>query len=168
MRRVLVIGSGGSGKSTVSTRLGKMLELPVVHLDQLYWKAGWIETEKTVWAETVRETIAREAWIMDGNYSGTLAERVEACDTVVFLDVPRFVCLWRVLVRTIRHHGRTRPDMPDGCPERFNIPFFVWIWNYPVRTRRKVLSLLSTYRDSKNVIHLRTRREVESFLSALR
>ena len=168
MRRVLVIGSGGSGKSTVSTRLGRMLGLPVVHLDQLYWKAGWIETEKTVWAETVRETIAREAWILDGNYSGTLAERVEACDTVVFLDVPRFVCLWRVLCRTVRHHGRTRPDMPDGCPERFNIPFFVWIWNYPVRTRRKVLSLLSTYRDSKNVIHLRTRRDVESFLSAAR
>lgn len=163
-RRVLVIGSGGSGKSTVSTRLGRILGLPVVHLDQLYWKPGWVETEKKEWAETVRETISRETWILDGNYSGTLPERVEACDTVVFLDIPRLVCLWRVLVRVMRHHGRPRPDMPDGCPEKLNIPFLVWIWNYPVRTRRKVLSLLSTYRGSKDVIHLRTRNDVESFL----
>jgi adenylate kinase family enzyme len=166
MRRVLVIGSGGAGKSVVSTRLGEVLGLPVIHLDQLYWKSGWIETEKAQWAEIVRETIAREAWILDGNYSGTLAERLEACDTVVFLDLPRVVCLWRVLVRTVRHYGAARPDMPDGCPERFTIPFFVWIWTYPSRSRRKVLSLLATSRDTKNVIHLRTRREVASFLSA--
>lgn len=166
MRRILVIGSGGSGKSTVSTSLGGKLGLPVVHLDQLYWKAGWIEPKKAEWAETVRETIGRDAWILDGNYSGTLAERVEACDTVIFLDLSRFVCLWRVLVRTITHHGKTRPDMPDGCPERFNLSFLIWVWNYPVRTRRKVLSLLAEHASSKNVIHLRTRKEVESFLSA--
>jgi adenylate kinase family enzyme len=168
MRRVLVIGSGGAGKSTVARRLGGLLGLPVVHLDQLYWKVGWIETEKTEWAEMVRQTIARDAWIVDGNYSGTLAERLEACDTVVFLDVPRVVCLWRVLLRTVRHYGRTRPDMPDGCPERLDVSFLTWIWNYPTRSRRKVLSLLSTCRDSKNVVHLRTRRDVELFLSAQR
>jgi adenylate kinase family enzyme len=168
MRRVLVIGSGGSGKSTLSTRLGSMLGLPVIHLDQMYWKPGWVEPDKVAWAETVRKVIGRDAWILDGNYSGTLAARIEACDTVVFLDVSRFVCLFRVLCRTLRHHGRTRPDMPEGCPERFGIPFLVWIWNYPARTRQKVLSLLSANRNSKTVIHLRTRKDVEAFLSPRR
>ncbi len=168
MRRVLVIGSGGAGKSTLATRLGRALGLPVIHLDQLYWRAGWVEPDKAGWATTVRETIARDAWILDGNYSGTLAERIAACDTIVFLDFSRFVCLWRVLARIVRHHGKTRPDMPDGCPEKFDLSFLVWIWNYPTRTRRKVLSLLAASRTSKHVIHLRTRRETEGFLAALR
>ena len=168
MQRVLVVGSGGSGKSTLSKRLGNVLGLPVVHLDSLYWSPGWIEPDKSEWAETVRKIIAQTAWILDGNYSGTLVERIEACDTVVFLDVSRFVCLWRVLKRLAKHRGKTRPDMPDGCPERLNIAFLLWIWNYPNRTRRKVLGLLETYRTTKTVIHLRTRADVERFIKAPR
>jgi adenylate kinase family enzyme len=168
MQRVLVIGSSGSGKSTLSTSLGSLLRLPVIHLDSLYWSAGWVEPDKAQWAETVRNVVAQKAWILDGNYSGTLAERVEACDTVVFLDVPRLVCLWRVFARIARYRGRTRPDMPDGCPERFDIAFLLWIWNYPTRTRRKVLALLETHGSTKQVIHLRTRRDVEKFVSSQR
>jgi len=168
MQRVLVVGSGGSGKSTLSTRLGTSLGLPVIHLDSLYWSPGWIEADKAQWTETVRKVIGQKAWILDGNYSGTLAERIEACDTVVFLDLPRLVCLWRVLRRVARYRGKTRPDMPEGCPERFDIEFLLWIWNYPTRTRRKVLSLLETYRTTRTVIHLRTRGDVERFVSAQR
>jgi adenylate kinase family enzyme len=168
MRRVLVIGSGGSGKSTLAKRLGPRLGLPVVHLDSLYWSAGWVEPDKARWAETVRAVINEQAWVLDGNYSGTLAERIEACDTVVFLDVSRIVCLWRVLKRVARYRRQTRPEMPAGCPERLSIGFLVWIWNYPNRTRRKVLALLERYRTSKNVVHLRTRNEVEQFINAQR
>lgn len=168
MQRVLIIGSGGSGKSTLSKRLGRLLGLPVVHLDMLYWSAGWIEPDKAQWAETVRKVIGEKAWILDGNYSGTLAERIEACDTVIFLDLSRFVCLWRVLARVARHRGRSRPDMADGCPERLGITFLLWIWNYPNRTRRKVLALLETHRKTKNVVHLRNRKDVERFVNAQR
>jgi adenylate kinase family enzyme len=168
MERVLVVGSGGSGKSTLSKRLGAALGLPVIHLDALYWSSGWIEPDKAQWTETVRKVIGQDAWILDGNYSGTLGERVEACDTVVFLDVSRFVCLWRVLKRIARYRGKTRPDMPDGCPERLDIGFLLWIWNYPTRTRRRVLALLEQYVTTKNVIHLRTPKEVERFVSAQR
>jgi adenylate kinase family enzyme len=168
MQRVLVVGSGGSGKSTLSKRLGSVLGLPVIHLDSLYWSPGWIEPDKVQWAETVRTVISQRAWILDGNYSGTLAERIEACDTVVFLDVSRFVCLWRVLKRLAMHRGKTRPDMPEGCLERFDIAFLLWIWNYRNRSRRKVVALLQTYRTTKSVIHLRTRSDVERFLNAQR
>jgi adenylate kinase family enzyme len=168
MQRVLIVGSGGSGKSTLSKRLENVLGLPVIHLDSLYWRPGWIEPEKSQWAEIVREVISQRAWILDGNYSGTLVERIEACDTVVFLDVSRLVCLWRVLKRVATHRGKTRPDMPDGCSERLDLAFLLWIWNYPNRTRRKVLALLETYRTTKNVIHLRTRTDVERFINASR
>lgn len=166
MRRVLVIGSGGSGKSTFSTRLGSVLGLPVIHLDALYWSPGWVEPEKSAWAETVRQVIAQDAWILDGNYSGTLAQRIEACDTVIFLDVARLICMWRVLKRSIEHRGRTRPDMSAGCPEKLNLKFLLWIWNYPNRSRRKVLELLDRARATKQVAHLRTRRDVEAFMKA--
>lgn len=165
MQRILVIGSGGSGKSTLSKRLGEILALPVIHLDSLYWKPGWVEPDKSEWADEVRRIIARETWILDGNYSGTLPERLEACDTVVFLDLPRLICLWRVFLRLLTHHGKPRPDMPAGCPERFDIGFLLWVWNYPARTRRKLLSSLAACRSTKNVIHLRTRKDVEAFLA---
>jgi len=166
MRRILIVGSGGSGKSTLSRRLGNVLKLPVIHLDSLYWKPGWIEPNKTEWTHTIRGVISREAWILDGNYSGTLAERIEACDTVVFLDLSRLICLWRVLRRLATYRGKARPEMPDGCPESLNIGFLWWIWTYPARSRRKVLALLEQHRSTKNIIHLRTRQDVERFVGS--
>lgn len=166
MQRVLVIGPGGSGKSTFSIRLGKTLGIPVIHLDSLYWKSGWVESDKAEWSEQIRTVIAQKHWIIDGNYSGTLRERIDSCDTVVFLDVPRATCLWRVLKRTLRYYGATRPEMPEGCPERFDLAFMAWIWNYPSRSRKKVLSLIQESGDTKNIIRLRSNGDIESFLAS--
>jgi adenylate kinase family enzyme len=135
-----------------------------VHLDSLYWSPGWIEPDKVRWAETVREVVAGPAWIIDGNYSGTLDQRTAASDTVIFLDISRLVCLWRVVKRVALHRGKTRSDMATGCPEGIDIRFLVWIWNYPNRSRPRVLALLEQYRNTKTIIHLRTRADVERFL----
>ncbi len=97
MRKILVIGSGGAGKSTLSRQLGELLDIEVLHLDKFYWQAGWIEMPQPEWLKTVEELLGRDAWIMDGNYSGTLDIRIAACDTVIFLDMPRTLCLWRML-----------------------------------------------------------------------
>lgn len=93
MQRVLVIGSGGSGKSTVAKEIARRLRLPLVHLDALYWQPGWRATQKSAWERVVHELIVAPSWVMDGNYGGTLDVRLARCDTVVFLDVPRVVCL---------------------------------------------------------------------------
>jgi adenylate kinase family enzyme len=167
MRRILVIGSGGSGKSTLSQSLGDKLSIPVIHLDAFYWKPGWVEPGKEEWLRQVRDVIGRDAWVLDGNYSGTLAVRLEACDTVVFLDISRLTCLWRVLLRVLRHRGTIRRNMAAGCPEKLDMAFMLYVWRYPARTRQKVLSLLEPYRLARKVIHLRTRREVERFMASL-
>ncbi len=164
MKKVLVIGPGGAGKSTLSNRLGQLLNIDVFHLDRLYWHPGWIETPKPEWRTTVEELVKHDEWIMDGNYSGTLDVRLKACDTVIFLDMPRRVSLWRVLKRVVVYRNKSRPDMADGCPERLSWEFIVWIWNYPKRTRRKVVKMLESDSEDKNVIWLRSRREVEAFL----
>ena len=165
MRRVLVIGSGGAGKSTLAARLSERLGLPLIGLDAVYWKPGWVPTPANEWTEIVNELAARDAWVMDGNYGGTMDVRLARSDAVVFLDLPRLVCLWRITSRALRHWGRTRPDMPSGCPERLSWEFIVWVWNYPVRRRPEILAKLDALRGQKQVFILSSRRDVSRFLA---
>jgi adenylate kinase family enzyme len=167
MRKVLVIGSGGAGKSTFAKRLGARLKTKVIHLDSIYWRPGWVETPKAEWLMMVEELLKRESWIMDGNYSGTLEVRLQSCDTVIFLDLPRTVCVWRVMKRLFRYWNRSRPDMADECREKFNLEFIRWVWGYPKRTRPKVLERLKENSQSKKIILLRSQAEVEKFLASL-
>lgn len=164
MRRVLVIGSGGAGKSTVARTLGTQLGLPVIHLDAHYWRPGWVPTPAAEWRERVAQLAAGDSWVMDGHYGGTMEQRLSACDTVVFLDLPWYVCLSRVLQRTARYRGRSRPDMTDGCPEHLTWDFAWWIITYPIRRRPGVLARLAALPDRTRVVRLRSTRDVETFM----
>lgn len=167
MRKILVIGSGGAGKSVFARRLGERLGLEVIHLDRLYWRPGWVEPPKDEWRRTVERLVGGDAWVMDGNYSGTLEVRLAACDAVVFLDLPRTLCLWRVLKRAFMYHRSTRPDMAEGCLEKVDFKFLRWVWGYSSRSRPKVLGLLREHSRDKRVVRLRSTAEVESFLESL-
>lgn len=167
MRKVLVIGSPGAGKSTFAARLAERTGLPLVHLDAIYWEPGWIKTSKDEWARTVDGLLAGDAWILDGNYAGTLGRRLAACDTVVFFDLPRAVCLWRAVKRRIVHHRRSRPDMREGCNERVTRALVQWIWEYPRTQRPGVLARLSALRPGQRAVVLRSTAEIEAFLHAL-
>lgn len=161
-----MIGSGGAGKSTFAKRLGARLKAEVIHLDSVYWRPGWVETPKAEWAKTIEELLKRESWIMDGNYSGTLAQRLKACDTVIFLDLPRSVCLWRVGKRWLLYWNRTRPDMGAECREKLSLEFLRWVWNYPQATKPGVLEKLRAHAAGKRIIFLRSQAEVEQFLAS--
>jgi len=167
MKRILVIGSGGAGKSTFARRLGETLNIEVIHLDSLYWRPGWVEPPEQEWKETVEQIIARDSWIMDGNYSGTLKLRFEACDTVIFLDIERMVCLWRVIKRAVKYRNQIRPDMAEGCPEKFDLEFLLWVWNYKKRSRPKIVRVLRENPQNKRVTWLRSGAEAERFLAGI-
>lgn len=169
MRKVLVIGSAGAGKSTLAVQLGAALGLPVVHLNAHFWQPGWRETPKDAWAERVAELLTRDRWLMDGNYGGTLAARVRAADTVVLLALPRLQCLVRVLRRAVLGWGRPRPDLAPGCPEQLpDWRFLWWIWSYPDAGLPTVLALLREQGPEKRVVILHTSAEVRRFLSTVR
>lgn len=165
MRRVLVIGGAGAGKSRFAQALGARLGIEVIHLDAHYWGLGWREPSREDWQARLDGLLARPAWIMDGNYSHTLERRLQACDTAVFLDLPRWLCLWRVLRRIWESHGQVREDMAPGCPEKFDLAFLGYVWRYRTRSRPKVLALLGRYRGRVAVYPLRTRRQVRDFLA---
>jgi adenylate kinase family enzyme len=166
MKRIVVIGSGGSGKSTFSRQLGGGLGIEVIHLDAMFWRPGWAPTPKDEWAERVRELCERDSWIMDGNFGGTRELRFAACDTIIFLDMPRRLCLYRVIKRFIKYRGGNRPDMAAGCNEKLDLEFLAWVWNYPKKGRINALADLERCRD-KHVVILRSKREADTFLKSL-
>ena len=130
MRRVIIIGPCGSGKSTLARELAPLMGLPLIHMDQLNWNPGWIETERSALRARVEDVAARDAWLIDGNYGSVLAPRLERADTVIYLDFPIRLCLWRLIRRIVSHRGQSRPDMPEGCPERFDLAFFWYVMNW--------------------------------------
>jgi adenylate kinase family enzyme len=165
MKKILIIGSSGAGKSTFARRLGKATNLEVIHLDKLFWNPNWVETPKDEWQKKVEEALQDDAWIVDGNFSGTMETRIKACDTVIFLEMPRIVCVYRILKRVVFYRKGSRPDMADGCDERFDWEFLKWVWNYPNRSKPKVEGLLKQFQDTKKIIRLKSKREVEKFLA---
>lgn len=167
LRKVLVIGPGGAGKSTLARRIAEVTGLPMIHLDALYWHPGWRPTPNEEWDRVINELCAREAWVMDGNYGRTLAVRLAACDTVIFLDTPRWRCLWRIVRRRLRYAGRSRPDLAPGCPDRLTWEFVRWVWTYPSRRRPAILAQLSTLSHHKRVFVLRGDRDAERLVAEL-
>lgn len=151
MRRVLVIGCPGAGKSTLTRALAETLGLPAVYLDRLWWKSGWINRTRAEFDARLDAALAGDAWVMDGNYLRTLPRRLERCDAVLFLDYPRRLYLFRALRRILRWRGRTRPDMAEGCPERLAPAFIRWIWDFHRTQRPRVLELLSAWKGEAHI-----------------
>ena len=168
MKRVLVIGSGGAGKSALAVQLGPILGLPVIHLDRLYWKPGWQQPDRGTWRETVSGLITGDEWVMDGNYGGSLDIRIPAADTVIYLDFPPSLCLWRVIKRRFQHKERGRPDMAPGCPEQITLAFLKWIWDFRRDRRPRILTSVEKYVKGKNLIILKCPGEVSEFLREIK
>ncbi|MCA9917569.1 MAG: hypothetical protein KC445_06420 [Anaerolineales bacterium] len=170
MKRVLILGSSGSGKSTLARQLGLKLELPVIHLDRHFWHPGWVGTPTPEWRNMVHRLVQRDIWIMDGNYRETLDMRLEAADSVVFLDLPPWICAMRAIKRRVQYLNRPRPDIAEGCKEPLLDPqlfqFVRHVLSYPDRAKPYVMQQLNSIAHEKHVIHLRSTKDVNNFLSA--
>ena len=167
MNRVLVLGSSGSGKSTVARRLGELLDVEVIHLDSHYWQPHWTDTPAEEWDRKLKDLLQKERWVMDGNYTRSLPLRMEVADTIVFLDYHRLVCLWRCLGRFLRYRGSNRPELAPGCYEKLDWEFLKWIWNYPRDARPKVLDALESRGGEKRIFRLGNDKEVTAFLGEM-
>ena len=164
MKKIALIGSGGSGKSTLARRLGGKLNIEVYYLDALFWKPNWTPTSKEEQRKVQNELVKREEWIIDGNYNGTMDIRLNAVDTIIFVDISRVICIYRVLKRMIQYRGKSRPDMAEGVNERLDFDFLKWVWDYPKTKKPVVLKKLKQLPNDKKVIILKSPREVQLFL----
>lgn len=166
MERILVIGCGGAGKSTLARQLGEKLNISVVHLDKLYWKPGWVQESQEEFDRKLALELEKSRWIMDGNFNRTMPQRLQKCDTILYLDFSRWACLLGVIKRILTTYGTVRPDMGEGCPERFDLEFLSWVWNYNKNNRERNYQLLDEAAHAHKII-LKNRRAVKAFLKNL-
>ncbi|RNF41217.1 DNA topology modulation protein [Planococcus salinus] len=167
MKRIALIGSGGSGKSTLAREMGSKLNIEVYHLDALFWKPNWQPTSKEEQRKVQHQLVKKAEWIIDGNYNGTMDIRLNAADTVIFLDFNRTLCTYRALKRMVQYRNRKRPDMAEGVEERFDLNFIKWIWNYPKTIRPIVLQRLEKLPKDKAIIILKSPKEAQHFLDTI-
>jgi len=164
-RRIAIVGSGGSGKSWLATRLAAITGYPLFHLDRCFLQPGWTMEPREVREAQQQEMMAGDAWIIDGNWSGLMAPRFAASDLVIFLDINRLVCVWGAL----RRAGKYRADIPDDLAEpralsRANLRFYRRLLAYPKAERPAVLALHEAYPGTA-FMRLRSRREAEQLLA---
>lgn len=159
MKKIIVIGCPGSGKSRFSRALHALTGIPLIHLDLLKWNADRTTVSKEVFRQRLTDALAGEKWIIDGNYSATMELRMQACDTVFFLDFPTEVCLAGIRERK----GMPRPDMPCVQPDEDDEEFVEFIRRYNIDSRPEVLELLERYSD-KEIVIFRSREEADAYL----
>jgi adenylate kinase family enzyme len=163
MKRISIVGISGSGKSTLANSLGKKLNLPVFHLDKYYWTLGWkVRYEvKADFNDMAKKLTEGDSWVIDGNYRGSMDVRFDRADTLVYLDFPKWKCIFRVIKRAL---NRKQPfDKEGGLKDRTDWSLIKWIFNYP---KHETLERVLRYKDTKNVYILKNDKDVANFLNS--
>jgi len=161
---VLVIGSGGAGKTVLAHRLGVLLGIAPVHLDALFYDDQWRPVPEEEFVAAQRRILTGPRWLLDGNYHATLPLRLAAADTVVFLDLPPVVCLWGVATRRWRYRGGQHAD---GIYDRVNVGFLRYVAGYRRRMRPKVIAAIAEHGPHARLVRLTSRAGVRAFLAAV-
>ena len=165
MRRVLVIGNSGGGKSTLARKLGAKLGLPVIHLDVLFWRAGWVESDRDDYLARVMAALAAPAWICDGQFTSSFHLRMPLADTIVWIDQPRALCLIRAIWRAVTYRDGGRPDMAEGCREKIDFDFYRYIWTFDREKKPEIEAALAAYGGQAQIVRLTSDREIAEFLA---
>lgn len=163
----MIVGQPGSGKSTLAQALGKRTGLPVIHIDKIYWRAGWVERSKAEKTRLCEEAAKESLWIFEGGHSVTWTSRLARADMLICLDRSVGLRLWRVIRRAVTGLGQTRPDMAEGCQERLGtLPEFIaYIWGTRNSARAKIARLAATAPPSCKIVRLSSDEEVAQFVA---
>ncbi len=168
MERILIIGGCGAGKTTLSRQLAEKLQLPLIHLDRLYWRDNWESVSTEVFDGLLMQELIKPRWILDGNFTRTLPLRLRYCDTVIYLDFSGMQCVYGVIQRLFKNYGKSRPDMGGDCPERFDREkwtFLKAVWKFNKQNRKRYADWLCE--SGVTVIRLKSRRQATRFLRDL-
>lgn len=156
-------------KNVIGTKLAKKLELPLIHLDVLYWRDNWENASEDEFDELLMKELSKPTWIIDGNMSRSIPLRLKYCDTVIYMDFSRIMCVYGAVIRVVKNYGKSRFDMGGYCPEKFNkekVEFIKTIWSQDKRKRKLFYDMLNN-ESTVNKIVLKNRWQVNEFLRRL-
>ncbi len=164
MERVFVTGNAGSGKTTLSKRIGNILSRDVFNLDTIVWKPGWVMTPPTERSIQIRNLLESNRWIIEGVSKDIL----KVADTIIFLDCSRRTSYWRVLKRNWKYLFKSRAELPENCPEILIIKKLIQIiWNFQSIVRPGILDYIEDNKDGKNIFHIRDNSDINSLISII-
>jgi adenylate kinase family enzyme len=168
MQRVAIVGCSGGGKSTLARELGALLDLPIIHLDTLFWKPGWVEGDPDEFRVDVEAAVAADRWICEGNFINVSELRFQRADTIIWIEIPITLCLWRAFWRAITGFGVSRADLAPGCPEKIDFAFYGYIWNWNRLTRPRMQRAIEAFAPEATLIRLRDDRQKSALLQRLK
>jgi adenylate kinase family enzyme len=168
MEKIVIIGSPGAGKTTLARELGRKLKIKVFHLDRLFWKRGWKGKTRDTRIDILQKLVLRDTqWIIEGTYLCSSESRLNAADTIIFLDISPLLCLQRIMKRHRVYYGRPRRDIPEGCSDKLTMLRMWKVLTFPFQGRKTLKQKLLNYK-SKQIIWLHSIKEVEDFLAQQR
>lgn len=165
MDKIAIIGPSGAGKSTLAKELGHRLGLKVFHLDRFFWQPGWTRESSETRIEILENLVWEKSWVIEGTYLNSSEVHLQKADTIIFLDISPFVCLWRRIMRYFEYRGRPRRDIPKGSSDKLTLPGILKILFFPFEARRQLEDKLRKVASRKKVIRLHSVKEVERFLA---
>lgn len=166
MKRILIIGSNGAGKSTFSYKLSSKLQLPLVHIDKIYWSDNWKVTPKEQFEALVLDEARKDQWIIEGNNIRSLPQRLKYADTVFWFEFSPLMCIWNVFKREIKYFKKVRPDVPNGCVSKLSFHFLKDVWNFNQKNHDRIVEMLDDC-EGIDVVRFRNHKEVEKYLNKL-
>lgn len=161
-KRICLIGNSGAGKSTLARKLGEIYNIPIYHLDKVYWLPNWQKAPRDLARAEVSRIATLSEWIIDGNNKSTFAQRFEKADLVIFMDLPPLFCLYRAIKRSLT--TTVRLDMAEGCHERFDWSFYLYILRFRKQMYSHIFAALEKYQDNFDFHHFKKQRQVDEFI----
>jgi adenylate kinase family enzyme len=166
--KIIIYGNPGSGKSTLAVRLQQLLNIPLYHLDQYFWRPNWQEPVRAEYEKIHNNLCDLPEWIIDGVSTTTLEYRIQKADIVIFLDVSRYVCLYRVFKRALLNYGKVNFSSAAGCSERGpDMKFLKFIWNFDSNQKIRALALFEKYKNCKSFFIIKNKTELDKITQLL-
>ncbi len=164
----MIIGNCGSGKSTLSRQIRSITSLPLIHLDKEYWKPGWVETPNDIWLEKLQGLVNNNQWIIDGNYGSSMDMRMQRAEMIIVMETSTLKSFYRVVKRQLQYWGKSRPDMAEGCVERFSLGFLHYVLIYNITRRPRNRRLTEKYSEGRILFRIQSKGDLDTLIDYLK
>lgn len=169
LKKIAIVGNAGSGKSTLSLKLAKILNLPLYHLDQYFWKPGWVEPDRAEFEKIHNKICDKPEWVLEGMAIRFFEYRIQKADCVIFLNIPTYKCLYRTLKRAYLNFDKEYYASAKGCPEgKPSWKFLKFILTFNTVRKPTIENLLKQYKDTKKIFVIHNQKELDSLLEKFR